>query len=66
MDIDLDIDCPECGAPVRVSMRDVARERMVRCRNAHAISLVDEGGGARSADRALADLDRALKRLGGR
>lgn len=64
MDLDLDIDCPECGAAVKVTLQDVAKQRTVRCRRGHSIALKDQGGGGRKAQSALDDLDRALKRFG--
>jgi len=65
MDLDLGLKCPECGAAVKATLQDVARQRTVTCRRGHSIALEDEGGGARQAQNALDGLDRALKRLGG-
>lgn len=64
MDLDFEIDCPNCGATVKVALQDVAKQRTVRCRRSHRITLKDDGGGARKAQRSLDDLDRALKGLG--
>ena len=60
----LETECPECGGRVRMSLEDVAKQRTVRCSRGHLVKLQDEGGGARRASSALADLDKALKSLG--
>jgi len=62
--MDFDIECPECGAAVNVTLQDVGERRTVRCRRGHSIKLEDQDGGARKAQEALDDLDRAIKRLG--
>jgi hypothetical protein len=62
---DLDLDCPECGGRVKYSLQDVAKGRTVRCSRGHSVTLVDEGGGAAKADKALRDLDKSIKGLGG-
>jgi len=64
MDLDLGLECPECGAAVKATLQDVARQRTVRCSRGHSIALEDEGGGARRAQSSLDGLDRALNRLG--
>lgn len=64
MDIDLDLDCPECGSTVKVTSAQVAAQRTVRCRRGHAIKLQDDGGGFRKVQRSLDDLDRTLKDFG--
>ncbi|MBM9459143.1 hypothetical protein JK386_04455 [Nocardioides sp. zg-536] len=66
MDLKVDINCPECESALTVTMRDVANGRTVRCPRGHAITLVDEGRGARQAQRSMDDLDKALKNLGKR
>ncbi|NUO58988.1 MAG: hypothetical protein HOV78_20195 [Hamadaea sp.] len=63
---DIDIECPECGSKVGVSLEDVAKQRTVRCRKGHSIKLNDKGGGARKAQKALDDLDKKIRRLGGK
>ncbi|MFH7324857.1 hypothetical protein [Aeromicrobium sp. JJY06] len=64
MDMDFDIDCPECGANVKVKLADVSRQRTVRCGRGHAIELVDEGGEARKAEKTMRDLDKQISKLG--
>ena len=64
MDLDIDFKCPECGSLVKATVAEVARQATKRCRKGHPIRLVDQGGGARKAQRAMDDLDRALKRFG--
>lgn len=64
MDPDLEVNCPDCGATVKVTLQDVAKHRSVRCRRGHRFTLKDDGGGARKTQRSLDDLDRAIKRLG--
>lgn len=64
MDLDFDVDCPNCGVKVKVALQDVAKQRTVKCRRGHSIALKDDGGGARKTQRSLDDLERALKRFG--
>jgi hypothetical protein len=64
MDREFETNCPECGATVKIALADVAKQRTVRCQRGHNIALKDVGGGAREAQAALDDLDRALKRFG--
>lgn len=65
MDIDLpNVACPDCSAKVRVTLDDVAKQRTVRCSRGHAVTLKDQGGGARKATRAMDDFEQALKKLG--
>jgi len=64
MDLDVDFECPECGSLVKATVAEVARQATKRCRQGHSIKLVDQGGGARKAQRAMDDLDRALKKFG--
>lgn len=65
MDIDLGLNCPECGGKLPAKLADAANGRTVRCGRGHAVKLVDDGGGARKADRATQDFDKALRDLGG-
>lgn len=60
-----DVDCPECGSKLQVSLDDVARQRTVRCSRGHSVKLHDQGGGARKASKALDDLEKSIKKLGG-
>lgn len=64
MDPDFDFECPDCSATVQATVSDVAHERTVHCRNGHALQLKDEGGGARSTEKALRDLDKAIRKFG--
>ena len=61
----IDIDCPDCGATLWVSLSDVASQKTVTCPRGHRVELVDDGGGARQVDQSMRDLDRALNRLAG-
>ncbi len=62
--MDLDLECPECGAALKATLQDVAQGRTVRCRRGHSVKLEDQGGGARQTQKALDDLDRAFRHLG--
>ena len=64
MNHDFETVCPECGAIVKTTVQDVARQNTVGCRLGHKITLKDQGGGARRAQKLLEDLDRPLKDLG--
>lgn len=64
MNLDFDIQCPECGTKVKITMADVGRQRTVKCGRGHAIQLVDEGGNARKAEKSMRDLDQAISKLG--
>lgn len=64
MDLDFEIDCPECGVPIKTSVKAVSQQKTVRCRRGHAVRLVDEGHGMRKAEKAMDDLDRTLRKLG--
>lgn len=65
MDLDFDLECPECGAAMKATLDDTARQRTVTCRRGHHVTLVDKGGGARQVQGSLDSLERSLKRLGG-
>lgn len=62
----IETECPECGSRLRFTLADIAAQRTVRCGQGHAVKLEDQGGGARKVDKALKDLERSIKRLGGR
>lgn len=64
MDLDFTIDCPECGGNIKVTTRDVAQGKTVRCSRGHRVPLEDHGGGARKAQKAMDDLDRTLRDFG--
>jgi predicted Zn finger-like uncharacterized protein len=40
--MDFDIECPECGTAVNVTLQDVGQRRTVRCRRGHSIKLEDQ------------------------
>lgn len=61
-DIDLGLECPQCGGKLPAKLADVANGRTVRCSRGHTVKLED-GGGARKADRATQDFDKALRDL---
>lgn len=65
MDLDFDLECPECGAAMKATLDDIAKQRAVTCRRGHRVTLVDKGGGARQTQSALDSFERSLKRLGG-
>jgi hypothetical protein len=58
------INCPECEAEMKVSVRDAAAERTKTCPNGHAVKLNDKTGGAGSATKAYDDLMKKMKGLG--
>jgi len=60
----LETECPECGAKLRFELEDVAKQRTVRCSRGHSVKLKDQGGGAQKASKAMADLEKTLKRFG--
>jgi DNA-directed RNA polymerase subunit RPC12/RpoP len=64
VDIDLELDCPQCGRRVKATTADLAKQRTVACPSGHRLNLKDEGGGARKVQRSLDDLDKAIKKLG--
>jgi len=64
LDPDIDQDCPTCNARMRVTVSDVANERTVTCPRGHRVRLEDGNGGFRKADKAMSDLDKALRNLG--
>lgn len=66
MDLDLGLECPQCGGKLPAKLSDVAAGRTVRCNRGHTVKLEDEGGGARKADRATQDFEKALRDLGGK
>lgn len=66
MDIDLGLECPQCGGKLPAKLADVAAGRTVRCGRGHTVKLEDDGGGARKADRSMQGLDKALRDLGGK
>ena len=63
-DVDLDFECPECGAKIKTTVGSWAQEKTVRCQRGHSINLRDDKRGARQVKRSLDDLDKALKRFG--
>ncbi len=58
------VKCPDCDAKLKATVEDLAKQRTVRCANGHAIALKDSGGGARTAQKSLGDLERTLKNFG--
>lgn len=60
----METECPDCGAKLRLTLEDLARQRTVRCSRGHNVKLKDEGGGARKASKALSDLEKSLKKFG--
>ena len=61
----IDLDCPECGARLRVTMADIANQRTKQCSRGHAVRLEDEGHGARDIEKSTRELEKSLKKLGG-
>ena len=62
-----DVECLEsgCKATVSVSVDAIARKRVVTCPRGHKIPFDESRAGeARKVQKALDDLDEALKRLG--
>lgn len=64
MDITIPIDCAECGAEVDVTPKQVADGATVTCPRGHSMKFVDKGGGAKSAQKSMDELDEALKNFG--
>jgi DNA-directed RNA polymerase subunit RPC12/RpoP len=60
----IEIDCPDCGAKLRFTLDDLAKQRSVRCSRGHNVKLQDEGGGARKAAKSLSELEKKLKKFG--
>jgi hypothetical protein len=60
------VSCPSCGRGIMVRLRDVQAQRLVRCALGHEVQLKEQGHGLRDADHAMRDLERVLKRLGGK
>jgi len=58
------IKCPQCGGAVKFTLQDLARERTVRCAGGHDVHLKDDGGGGRKAQKALDDLQKAIRNFG--
>jgi hypothetical protein len=63
MDVDLDFECPACGAKIETTVGSWAQEKTVRCSRGHLVRLRDAERGAQ-AKRSLDDLDRTLKGFG--
>jgi hypothetical protein len=63
MDIEIDMECPECGASFTATLAEVAQGASKHCPNGHPIKLEDDGGGAREVQRSLDDLDDSLSQL---
>ena len=59
------VECEECGASVKITMEDVSKEKIVKCRNGHKMQLIDSGKNAKkaikSADKMFSDLDKMFK-----
>ena len=64
-DTKMEVSCPECGRTIRIRLRDIQNKRVVTCPGGHRVQLEEEGHGIRDADRAMRDLERKLKKLGG-
>lgn len=60
---EMNVECPECGSALKVSLDDVAAQRSRRCPRGHRVQLVDDGGGARQAKAAERRFDQSLKDL---
>ena len=65
-DTKMDVPCPDCGQSIRVRLRDIQNRRLVTCSGGHRVQLEEEGHGIRDMDRAMRDLERSLKKLGGK
>lgn len=64
----VEVDCPECGKAMQVSIEAVLAQRTVPCPKCKAsIKLVDKNGSVQKTvqkiDKALKDLDASLKKL---
>jgi hypothetical protein len=65
-DMKMDVPCPECGRSIRVRLRDIQDRRLVTCSGGHRVQLEEQGHGIRDMDRDMRDLERSLKKLGGK
>jgi hypothetical protein len=63
---EIDVDCSECGGVVSASVGELRRSPLLRCPNGHEIQVDGSQLDAdlRPADRALNDLDQALRNFG--
>ncbi|WP_156251957.1 hypothetical protein [Pseudactinotalea terrae] len=64
MDIDGEIECPQCGRSFTVLIREISAGATKSCPNGHRIKLTETGGAGKTAQQSLDDLDRAFKRFG--
>jgi hypothetical protein len=64
-DTKVGVPCPECERTIQVRLRDIQSRRVVTCPGGHQVRLQEEGHGIRDADRAMRDLEREFKKLGG-
>lgn len=64
LDPEIGQDCPTCNSRLKVTISDVANHRTVTCPHGHRVKLEDGNGGFRKADKAMSDLDKALRDLG--
>lgn len=63
MDIDIELSCPECGALVACTARQIADGATVACEQGHPSALVDESGTARRMSDAMDALTAARSQL---
>lgn len=57
----IDVECPECDRPFKVTMQDVIRGRSVRCPSGHSFQLEDEGGEIAKMERELRNIDKDFR-----
>ena len=62
---DVEIACPECGAPTAVSLADVQQGRVVTCPGGHPMQWENAGSPGGVIRQAAGDLGRTLRHLSG-
>lgn len=62
------LDCPECSRSIKVSLKQVANEALIRCNCGQEIQLQDSKGSnqkaIRDVNKSFKDLEKAFKKLG--
>ncbi len=53
---DIEVECPECNAPIKVTVGEARRDPTRRCPNGHQVSFE-----ASSLDRAVRQAEKAMK-----
>ncbi len=59
----VEVPCPVCGHPIRVTLGDIQSGRTVFCPSGHQVKLSEEGNGIRRVDQAMKDLERTIQQV---